>query len=93
MKLQRGKWVRPDLFLVVGASGGYENSHFTRRHDVSLLIGPFLFRTSPPCVSLAARMIGGDVGGFVLAIPRPGQRWRDGSVVEQRWTRDTKSCP
>ena len=44
-------------------------------------VGPLLFRTSPPRVSLAARMIGGDVGGFVLAIPKPGQGWRDGAFA------------
>jgi hypothetical protein len=43
-------------------------------------VGPFLLRTAPLRLSFAGRMIGGDVGGFVLALPHPDQNWRDGAL-------------
>jgi len=43
-------------------------------------IGPVLLRTKPPHISLTARMVGGDVGGFVFATPPSDRGWRDGAL-------------
>lgn len=43
-------------------------------------IGPVLLQPKPPYLSLTARMIGGDVGGFVFATPQRERGWRDGAL-------------
>lgn len=43
-------------------------------------IGPVLLRTKPPHISLTARMVGGDIGGFVFATPPSDRGWRDGAL-------------